>query len=77
MHEANQTTGGCTECPARVVCRCLGIREDTVVDAVVNLELRTLKELRQHTGAGDGCMACHRLLKRYLERYACSSSVPS
>jgi bacterioferritin-associated ferredoxin len=27
---------------------------------------RSLADLRRQTGAGDGCMACHRRLQRYL-----------
>ena len=61
-------------CPDRVVCRCLRITEDTVIDAIVTLGLRTVKEVRQATEAGDGCNCCHRELAVYLTVYSPSSS---
>jgi bacterioferritin-associated ferredoxin len=72
----------CVGCPGRLVCRCLQVTESALVEAVRVLELRTLKDVRRHTGAGDGCTACHKLLCKYLERHdpqACpppSSAVP-
>ena len=54
--------------PDRVVCRCLQVTQEIVLAAVAALELRTIKEIRQHTGAGDGCTACHKNLQKYLER---------
>jgi len=57
-------------CPGRLLCRCLRVTEAVVVEALTTLGVRTLKGLRQETGAGDGCTACHRLLQRYLERHA-------
>ena len=44
--------------------------------------LRTVKDVRQHTGAGDGCTACHRTIRQYLEQHctaeaqSASSAVP-
>ena len=60
----------CFTCTDRVLCRCLRVRESTVVDAIVTLGLRTVKEIREHTGAGDGCTCCHGELRRCLEDYA-------
>jgi bacterioferritin-associated ferredoxin len=54
-------------CDRRVVCHCLNITEDVVVRAAADLRLRTMHEVRRHTGAGDGCTACHRRLCRLLE----------
>jgi NAD(P)H-nitrite reductase large subunit len=53
----------------RVVCRCLQVTESALVEALTTLQLRTLKDVRRHTGAGDGCTACHKRLCRYLELY--------
>jgi bacterioferritin-associated ferredoxin len=63
-------------CSDRVVCRCLQVTESELVEALSTDEVRDLKDVRRHTGAGGGCMACHRLIRTYLERrrYACSSS---
>jgi bacterioferritin-associated ferredoxin len=37
-----------------------------LVSAITCLNIRTLKDLRLQTGAGDGCTACHRRLRHYL-----------
>ena len=69
-------TGSCRSCaavgscPDRVVCRCLKVTEQTVITAVTTLGVRTLKELGQATGAGDGCTCCHQELRAYLDVYA-------
>jgi NAD(P)H-nitrite reductase large subunit len=55
------------ECQERVICHCLQITETTLINAVTRLELRTIAEVRQCTGAGDGCTACHRLIRQYLD----------
>jgi bacterioferritin-associated ferredoxin len=62
------------ECSERFLCRCLQVTESEVVTAIATLDIRTLREVRQHTGAGDGCNGCHRLLRQLLERHAYSSS---
>lgn len=49
------------------MCRCLKVAEETIVDAIVTLGLRTVKEIRQTTGAGDGCTCCHRELRELIE----------
>jgi bacterioferritin-associated ferredoxin len=64
-------------CPGRLVCRCLGVTEAVLIEALVTLEIRTLQDLCRETGAGDGCTACHQLLRRYLEGQAYSSSSSS
>jgi bacterioferritin-associated ferredoxin len=51
-----------------MVCLCLQVTEEMLLEALAVLDLRTLQEVRQHTGAGDGCTACHRRLGGYLER---------
>jgi bacterioferritin-associated ferredoxin len=64
----------CTGCPDRIVCRCLQVTEAMLVEAIATHELLTLKDVRRHTGAGDGCTCCHNLIKRYLTEQAQSSS---
>lgn len=59
-----------------VVCHCLQVSEDQLLEALANCEIRTLGDLRRHTGAGDGCTACHRRLKDYLESQNYASSSP-
>jgi bacterioferritin-associated ferredoxin len=57
------------ECGLRMICRCLRVTEQVLVEAFASGDIRTLKDIRSHTGAGDGCMACHQRLKSYLDRF--------
>lgn len=66
----------CGTCPGRVVCRCLQVTEEALVEALTTLEIRTLRDVRKQTGAGEGCTACHRRLVQYIERYSASSALP-
>jgi bacterioferritin-associated ferredoxin len=52
----------------------LQVTESEVVTAITALEVRTLREVRRHTGAGDGCNGCHRRLRQLLDRHAYSAS---
>ena len=58
----------CSSCSTRLVCRCLQVTEDALLAALDAGGITTLRDIRQCTGAGDGCTACHRKLKSYLER---------
>ena len=64
----------CSDCPGRLVCHCLRVTEDAVVAAVTRLGLKTVKEICDYTGAGDGCTACRKALRRYVEQTDYSSS---
>lgn len=55
----------CEGCPGEFVCHCLKITEDMVLDAI-RAGARTVQELSERIGAGDGCMACHARLEGYL-----------
>lgn len=48
------------------VCTCLRITERDLLKTLSNPHVRTLQDLRRTIGAGDGCTACHHLLRRYL-----------
>ncbi len=61
---------GCADCPQRLVCRCLRVTEEALLEALSTHQLRSICEIRTCTGAGDGCTACHTLLARYLEMHA-------
>jgi len=54
----------------RLVCRCVRVTEAVLVAALTSQEIKTVKDIRHHTGAGDGCTCCHKLLKAYLESQA-------
>jgi bacterioferritin-associated ferredoxin len=64
----------CSGCTEKVVCYCLQVTEEALLVAVETLGLRTLKEVRQATGAGDGCTACHQRIRQSLEAQVQSSS---
>ena len=63
-------------CPGRVVCHCLQVTEDVLVEAITTLELRSVREVRSCTGAGDGCTACHRTIVRYIQLHGAESALP-
>ena len=67
----------CDGCPNKIVCRCLNITEAQVVRVITRLELRTLRELRHETGAGEGCTCCHAKLNEYLEQFSCVHELAS
>jgi bacterioferritin-associated ferredoxin len=64
----NRTCDGthCEGCPGRVVCRCLQVTEEAIVQAVTTFSLTTVQEIRKFTGAGDGCTCCHARLSQLL-----------
>ncbi len=66
----------CGDCTNRLVCRCLQVTEEALLSALNRFELKTVKEIREYTGAGDGCTACHKRLLRYLQLAYSSSSEP-
>jgi bacterioferritin-associated ferredoxin len=63
------TRNACSSCPGRLVCHCLQVTEEMLLEALDRFELQTIKDIRQHTGAGDGCTACHKRLRGYLESH--------
>ena len=67
---ADRTPDRCETCPGKVVCRCLQVTEEHLVNLINRFELRTIREIQQHTGAGDGCTCCHADLQYYLDRHA-------
>jgi bacterioferritin-associated ferredoxin len=60
----------CDDCPDKIICRCLQVTETQVIRMIERLELRTVRDLRKYTGAGDGCTCCHAKLVEYLEKHA-------
>ena len=67
--------GPCAGCPDRVLCRCLRVTEGEVVDAILELGLRTVREIRTATGAGDGCNCCHQQIRELLEVHVTVTTV--
>ncbi len=70
MHGSHSAEPCSADCGLRYVCRCLRVTEETLTQAFATQDIHTLRDIRRHTGAGDGCMACHRRLKSFLERHA-------
>jgi NAD(P)H-nitrite reductase large subunit len=69
LMDACFTRSDCTGCPGRVICHCLQVTEEALLGALATLELRSVNDVREATGAGAGCMACHRRLRLLLERH--------
>lgn len=59
----------CDDCPERLLCHCLQITEEMVVSAVNRMALGTVHEVRDHTGAGDGCTSCHARIREVIEQH--------
>lgn len=54
----------------RPVCHCLRVEEAEIRDAIDGGELQTVRQVTAACGAGGGCTACHRHIKRYLAEAA-------
>jgi bacterioferritin-associated ferredoxin len=63
----------CSDCPEQFVCRCLRVTEAQLIETIVTRRLLTLKDVRAHTGAGDGCTCCHARIRGLLEEHAYAS----
>src|SRR5581483_5469442 len=72
MDRCSCTPADCDACPDRIVCHCLQVSEAEIVQVITTLELRTVKDVRRHTGAGDGCMCCHARIRAYLATQSCA-----
>ena len=48
------------------VCGCLRITEQELLTTLATKNHWTIRDVRKTIGAGDGCTACHHVLKRYL-----------
>ncbi|MCI0461303.1 MAG: (2Fe-2S)-binding protein [Gemmataceae bacterium] len=63
----------CSDCPEQLVCRCLKVTEAHLIETIVTRRLITLKQVREHTGAGDGCTCCHARIQGLLEQHTYAS----
>jgi len=66
------------------ICGCLHITEQQLLTTLATQTHWTIRDIRKTIGAGDGCTACHHVLKRYLtvhqterEDLAASSASPA
>ena len=69
-----RSTTSCEECVSKVVCRCLQVTEDSIVQAITRLALTTVEEVRMYTSAGEGCTCCHARLREFLAEHGYASS---
>ena len=53
--------------PDGYVCACLQITEEQLLDTLASTATCSLRDLRRTIGAGDGCTACHDVLRQYLD----------
>lgn len=66
----------CEACSAEFLCYCLRITEEMVREATHRFGLQTVQEVRLHTGAGEGCTACHYRIRMVLDEVAQLVSEP-
>ncbi len=52
---------------SQVLCHCLNVTEGELLDMAEHCPLRSVIDVVRATGAGDGCMACHRRLQEFVE----------
>ncbi len=62
-------------CRVRPLCHCLGVHADEIRDAIADGGLATVRQVTQSCGAGGGCTACHRHIKRFLAEAAAERAV--
>lgn len=55
---------------ARPICHCLRVEETEIREVIEDSELQTVRQVTAACGAGGGCTACHRHIKRYLAEAA-------
>ena len=60
-----------------LVCRCLQVMESDLLDVMDRCPVSNLQDVANQTGAGSGCTACHRLLRKYLAARAQGQSAES
>ena len=68
------------QCPTegtRPLCHCLNISECEVREAIADHNLQTVRGVANICGAGGGCTACHRHIKRLLNEQAVQSRMQS
>jgi len=62
-----ESNGKPHELEGRVVCKCFGVTEQVIREAIKVNSLTTVEEITHFTKAGGGCTLCHDELKKILE----------
>ncbi len=60
-----------------VVCHCLQISSSEIKTAAGAIEAPTVRCIMKCTGAGTGCTACHRRIRRLIEDQCPAGSSPT
>lgn len=50
----------------RPLCHCLGVHADEIRTCIEEMGAETVREVTRGCGAGGGCTACHRHIKRLI-----------
>jgi bacterioferritin-associated ferredoxin len=56
-----------------VICHCLQISEGQLIEVRTVCPLASLRDIARTTGAGTGCTACHRRLRKFINESQTSS----
>jgi len=62
-----ESNGKPHELEGRVVCKCFGVTEAAIREAIRVNNLKTVEDITHFTKAGGGCTLCHDELKKILE----------
>lgn len=67
----------CSSAPQRVrpLCHCLNVHADEIQQAIDLDGLSTVRQVTAACGAGGGCTACHRHIKRMLAETAAERAI--
>lgn len=55
--------------PPRPICHCLGVDELDIRSTIEQQDLVNVRQVTTACGAGGGCTACHRHIKRYIAEH--------
>jgi NifU-like protein len=67
---ASVATPACPHRTAHPICHCLGVSEAEIRQSISEGELESVRQVAHVCGAGGGCTACHRHIRRYLHEAA-------
>ena len=62
-----ESNGKPHELEGRVVCKCFGVTEQVIHEAIKTNNLTTVEEVTNYTKAGGGCTLCHDELQKMLD----------
>jgi NAD(P)H-nitrite reductase large subunit len=51
----------------KIICTCMDVTENEIIDAIKNNNCKTIEEIGDKTGAGTVCGGCVHLIKKIIE----------